>query len=81
MDDLIEIATRILSQHWRDPSTNMSLDRQRMLASHVVPVIAAQALRDAADAIDSNGGEISMPVGLIAVALRARADRIEGESI
>lgn len=81
MDDLIKIATCILAQHWRDPSTNMSLDRQRMLASHVVPVIAAQALRDAADAIDSNGGEISMPVGLIAVALRARADRIEGESI
>lgn len=81
MDELIKIATCILAQHWRDPSTNMSLDRQRMLASHVVPVIAAQALRDAADAIDSNGGEISMPVGLIAVALRARADRIEGESV
>ena len=79
MDELIKIATCILAQHWRDPSTNMSLDRQRMLASHVVPVIAAQALRDAADAIDINGGEISMPVGLIAVALHARADRIERE--
>ena len=50
MDELIEIATRILSQHWRDLSTNMALDRQRMLAGHVVPVIAAAALRDAADA-------------------------------
>ena len=79
MDELIEIATRILAQHWRDPSTNMALDRQRMLAGHVVPVIAAEALRKAADALDSNGGEISMPVGLIAVALRARADRIEKE--
>ena len=79
MDELIKIATCILAQHWRDPSTNMSLDRQRMLASHVVPVIAAQALRDAADAIDINGGEISMPVGLIAVALRARADQMEAD--
>ena len=43
------------------------------------PLIAADALRDAADAIDSNSGEISMPVGLIAVALRAHADRIEKE--
>ena len=79
MDELIKIATCVLAQHWRDPSTNMSLDRQRMLAGHVVPLIAAEALRDAADALDSNGGEISMPVGLIAVALRARADRIEKE--
>ena len=52
MDDLIKTATRILAQHWRDPSTNMSLDRQRMLASHVVPVIAAAAIRRAIDAAD-----------------------------
>ena len=45
------------------------------------PAIAANALRDAANELDGNGGEISMPIGLIAVALRARADRIEGESI
>ena len=45
------------------------------------PLIAAQALRDAADAIDSNDGEISMPVGLIAVTLRARADQIEKEGL
>ena len=47
----------------------------------VTPAIKAAALREAADELDSNDGEISTPIGLIAVALRARADRIEGESI
>ena len=90
MDELIEIAARILSQHWRDMSTNMSLDRQRMLAGHVVPVIAAQALRDAVDTADEAYAQEDVPLGAygngyidgVGTALdyiRSRAARIERE--
>ena len=90
MSDLIEISTRILSQHWRDPSTNMALDRQRMLAGHVVPVIAAQALRDAVDTADEAYAQEDVPlgaygngyidgVGTVLDYIRSRAARIERE--
>ena len=87
MDELIEIATRILAQHWRDMSTNMSLDRQRMLAGHVVPVIAAQALRDAADREMAAWESVPMSpdwmeaIESVCETLRARADQIEKEGL
>ena len=62
MDELIKIATCILAHHWRDPSTNMSLDRQRTLASHVVPVVAAAAIRRAIDAADEAFAQGDIPV-------------------
>ena len=90
MDELIKIATRILAHHWRDPSTNMSLDRQRMLASHVVPVVAAQALRDAVDTAEEAYAQEDVPLGAygngyidgVGTALdyiRSRADQIKKE--
>ena len=82
-DEMVEIAAQAMDRAYnaeRHPVlAAMFRDYARAVLDAAAPQIAAEALRKAADALDSNGGEISMPVGLIAVALRARADRIEKE--
>ena len=85
-DAMVEIAHAVINREigaeCPTPSECAACDAHQATAAileAVAPQIAADALRKAADALDSNGGEISMPVGLIAVALRARADRIERE--
>ena len=85
-DEMVETAHAVIDREigaeCPTPSECAACDAHQAAAAileAVAPLIAAEALRDAADALDSNGGEISMPVGLIAVALRARADQIEKE--
>ena len=82
-DEMVEAAARAMDRAYNPDRAPilaaMFRDYARAALEAAAPYVAAEALREAADALDSNGGEISMPVGLIAVALRARADRIEKE--
>lgn len=82
-DEAVEAAARALDENFNPDRypvmAAMFSDYARTALDAAAPFIAAQALRDAADELDSNDGEISMPVGLIAVALRARADVMEAD--
>ena len=84
-DEMVETAARAMDHAYNPDRTPilaaMFRDYARAALDAAAPLIAADALREAANELDGNEGEISMPVGLIAVALRARADQIEKEGL